>query len=55
MTRPDTARRRFAAALFLYLAWVAALATMAVTSSRRPPVALYPPAADAPTDPSDPE
>ena len=34
---PNPARRRFAAALALYLAWVIALAAMAVTSSERPP------------------
>jgi hypothetical protein len=33
----SSARFRFAAALVLFVAWVGALATMAVTSSTRPP------------------
>ncbi len=32
-----TARRRFLAALGLYLIWVGALAAMALTSAERPP------------------
>lgn len=46
MTRPNLARRCFLAAMALYLAWVGVLAAMAVTSARRPPATLLPPAAD---------
>lgn len=34
-----TLRRRFAAALLLFLAWVGALAAMALTTARRPQAA----------------
>ena len=50
MTRPDAARRRFAAALFLFLAWVGVLLTMAATSSKRPPSHLHGADAPAPTE-----
>jgi hypothetical protein len=49
MTKPDRARRRFLAALALYLAWVGVLAGMAVTSSNRPPETLVPAATGATT------
>ena len=42
MTRTDSARRRFLAALGLYLIWVGVLAAMAVTSADRPPATLVP-------------
>lgn len=47
MTKPNPARRWFAAALGLYLAWVGVLTAMAVTSSKRPPHPLVPGAADS--------
>jgi len=40
-----SARHRFVAALGLYLAWVAALTALAVTSSSRPAPAKAPPVA----------
>jgi hypothetical protein len=42
--KPNSARRRFVAALALYLIWVGALVAMAVTSSERPPAKPQPPA-----------
>ncbi len=50
MTRPDPARRRFVAALFLFFAWVGVLLTMALTSSYRPPEHLHRTAADSPVE-----
>lgn len=46
MTKWSPARRRFVAALALYLAWVGILAAMAITSSKRPPTKLVPAAAE---------
>ena len=42
-----SARQRFAAALALYLLWVAALAVLASTSASRPGVTVTPPGAAA--------
>ena len=50
MTKSNPARRRFLAALALYLGWVGALAAMAVTSSYRPPNRHSIPAAEAPAE-----
>jgi hypothetical protein len=53
----SSARSRFAAALVLFLAWVGALATMAVTSATRPPsqpVSDGPAREIAPTQPLNP-
>jgi hypothetical protein len=38
-----SARQRFVAALAIYLVWVAALATLALTSSTRPIARMSPP------------
>ncbi len=55
MTRPDAARRRFVAALFLFFAWVGVLAAMAATSSMRPPKNLHGTTPDSPVEKPHPE
>lgn len=50
MTTPGSARRRFLAALALYLVWVGVLAAMAVTTGKKPPHRLIPPAVEAPPE-----
>lgn len=39
----STQRKRFAAALILFLAWIVALATLAIVSARRPGDRSMPP------------
>jgi hypothetical protein len=46
MTEPQTARRRFLAAVGLYVIWIGVLAAMAVTSAEKPRATLIPPAAE---------
>ncbi len=52
MTASRSTRRRFLAALALYLAWVGTLAAMAITSSNRPPASLLPAETDAAPGPT---
>ena len=48
MTNPSAVRRRFIAAMALYVAWVGVLAAMAITSSYRPPKQILRSAEGAP-------
>lgn len=50
MTKLDPVRRRFMAALALYLVWVGVLAAMAVATAKKPAARLFPPAAQGSAD-----